>query len=93
MTALKLPADAFEQSCSSLMTQTAVQVTSWVKDSLDGASLAKVAIPEPSDGEALLRIILRPVNPTDLISLHGGRANLLTLPWTPGSEGRPLATS
>ncbi len=68
-------------------TQTAIQVTQWRSDDLDGAAISQVPIPEPKEGEALVRILLRPVNPTDLVTLHGARAATIQLPTTPGSEG------
>lgn len=67
--------------------QLAIRVTEWRKDSLDGAVLTEVAVPEPKAGEALVRIVLRPVNPVDLEILHGGMAALIELPAVPGSEG------
>ncbi|KAK9841202.1 hypothetical protein WJX74_001835 [Apatococcus lobatus] len=78
--------------------QLAIQVTEWRQDSLDGAAVTEVPIPEPQAGEALVRILLRPVNPTDLVTLHGARAATIKLPTIPGSEGvgiieQPAASS
>ena len=67
--------------------QLAVQITEWHKDDLNGAGIAEVPIPVPQTGEALVRILLRPVNPTDLVTLHGARAATIGLPAIPGSEG------
>lgn len=67
--------------------QLAIKITEWHKDDLEGAAVAEVPVPVPQAGEALVRITLRPVNPTDLVTLHGARAATIKLPAIPGSEG------
>lgn len=44
-------------------------------------------IPDPAAEEVLVRVHLRPVNPTDIITLSGFGAGQQTLPRVPGSEG------
>lgn len=54
--------------------QTQVQVTKFSRlPKLDGLEVIKGDIPEPKDGEVLCRIILRPVNPTDVHAIQGLR--------------------
>ena len=67
--------------------QTAIRVTEWRSGDLDGAPIAQISTPEPGEGEALVRMLLRPVNPTDLISLHEAQAATIKLPAIMGREG------
>lgn len=68
--------------------QTAIHVTRWTPDSfLDGVDVVQIPKPQPAAGEAVIRFTLRPVNPTDLVTLRGIRRHSQTLPLVPGSEG------
>lgn len=54
--------------------QTQVQVTKFSKlPKLEGLEVIQGSIPEPREGEVLCRIILRPVNPTDVHAVQGLR--------------------
>lgn len=59
-----------------------------IDDGFKNIEVQHVDVPEPSDGQALVKMTLRPINPTDLLSSAGvypgteGR-----LPFTQGSEG------
>ena len=43
--------------------------------------------PKPGDGEVLVRMLLSPVNPSDLLFIKGKYGNQPTLPQVPGFEG------
>ena len=43
--------------------------------------------PEPAANEVLVRLRARPINPSDLLTVHGLYGALPTLPATPGLEG------
>src|SRR5947209_17622246 len=43
--------------------------------------------PEPAAGQVLVRLRARPINPSDLLTVHGLYGALPTLPATPGLEG------
>jgi NADPH:quinone reductase len=49
--------------------------------------LRDVAAPVPAAGEALVRMKLVPINPSDLATIRGVYGRLPTLPATPGFEG------
>ena len=54
--------------------QTQVQVTKFSKlPKLEGLHVIQGTIPEPREGEVLCRIVLRPVNPTDVHAIQGLR--------------------
>ncbi|MBB6735950.1 zinc-dependent alcohol dehydrogenase family protein [Cohnella zeiphila] len=44
-------------------------------------------VDRPSDGELLVRVTARPVNPSDLIPVRGAYAHRISLPGVPGYEG------
>src|SRR5581483_1066272 len=43
--------------------------------------------PEPGNGEVLLKMLARPINPSDLLTIQGLYGALPQLPATPGFEG------
>ena len=49
-------------------------------------------VPEPSDGEVLVHVKLRPVNPSDIFTLKGiyGGFNPKCFPAVPGLEGKDI---
>jgi NADPH:quinone reductase-like Zn-dependent oxidoreductase len=49
--------------------------------------LTSVAKPEPDQGEALVRVTARPINPADLYMVRGHYGYLPPLPAVPGLEG------
>ncbi|CAG9465726.1 unnamed protein product [Pedinophyceae sp. YPF-701] len=54
----------------------------------EAATVTEVPVPEPKDGEALVRMTMRPVDPADLFSLMGVYPGFTTaLPATVGLEG------
>ena len=54
---------------------------------VDVLTTQTIPSPEPGEGEVLLRIRARPVNPSDLSMLRGRYGQLPPLPATPGLEG------
>ncbi|MBM7583528.1 NADPH:quinone reductase-like Zn-dependent oxidoreductase [Bacillus pakistanensis] len=44
-------------------------------------------IHRPQSGEVLVRMITRPINPSDLIPIHGAYSHRISLPAIPGYEG------
>jgi NADPH:quinone reductase-like Zn-dependent oxidoreductase len=54
---------------------------------VDVLTAETVPIPAPREGEVLLRMRARPVNPSDLSMLRGRYGQLPPLPATPGLEG------
>ncbi len=44
-------------------------------------------IEPPKDNEVLVRMLARPINPSDLISIRGSYAHRISLPNIPGYEG------
>ena len=46
-----------------------------------------VEVPQPKSGELLVRMLLSPVNPSDLMTVRGVYGKLPKLPCTPGYEG------
>ena len=46
-----------------------------------------VPAPEPKRGEVLVRMLVSPVNPSDLMFVHGKYGLKPSLPATPGFEG------
>ncbi len=49
--------------------------------------LREVDVPQPQSGEILVRMLLSPVNPSDLMTIRGVYGKLPKLPCTPGYEG------
>lgn len=47
-----------------------------------------VDTPKPQENEVLVKIILRPINPSDVHFLKGDRAGAPDLPFVPGFEGK-----
>jgi len=54
---------------------------------LDVLSLEKVPQGSPGQGEAMVRMTARPINPSDLIPIRGAYAHRISLPSVPGYEG------
>jgi NADPH:quinone reductase-like Zn-dependent oxidoreductase len=50
-------------------------------------SLRDVPLPEPGPGQVRVRMLVAPINPSDLMVIRGSYARLPTLPATPGFEG------
>ncbi|KAK9823868.1 hypothetical protein WJX72_006036 [[Myrmecia] bisecta] len=71
--------------------QSAIQIICYSQgSSFDGLQIKQIPVPsEVPEGGVLVRTILRPVNPTDLIAIRGIRPAAFrgTLPATVGSEG------
>ncbi|WP_286172007.1 zinc-dependent alcohol dehydrogenase family protein [Gracilibacillus phocaeensis] len=44
-------------------------------------------IEPPKASEVLVRMIARPINPSDILPVNGSYANRISLPYTPGYEG------
>ncbi|CAK0743519.1 hypothetical protein CVIRNUC_001476 [Coccomyxa viridis] len=67
----------------------AVIVTKFDRDDpTAGLELVKRPIPSPKAGEALVRILYRPINPSDIFALQGQYAGFQPqLPAVPGLEG------
>lgn len=66
----------------------AIQITGFDNDNyLDHIRLVDVPIPEPKEGQVLIQVILRPVNPTDVLLIRGRYGKEFPLPRVPGSEG------
>lgn len=53
----------------------------------DVLKVQEVAEPVPRRGEVLVRMLMSPVNPSDLMTVRGIYGKLPTLPATPGFEG------
>lgn len=49
--------------------------------------LREMPVPRPDPGEVRVRMLLSPVNPSDLLSIRGGYGNPPPLPASPGFEG------
>ncbi len=67
-----------------------VQLSAFCKDlhSLDALTVKSVPIPEPKQGEVLAKILLAPVNPTDVHQLQGLRPiGFKEFPQVGGTEG------
>ncbi len=58
-----------------------------VGDPLAALSLEEVPLPEPGPGEVRLRMIARPINPSDLLQVQGVYGRKPPLPATAGLEG------
>lgn len=69
------------------------QLSAFAKDlnKLDSLTIKTVPIPEPKEGEVLAKILLAPVNPTDVHQLEGVRPiGHKEFPQVGGTEGKPL---
>lgn len=66
-----------------------------IKDPVASISVASAPIPEPAEGEVLVRLMLRPVNPADVFSLQGVYPGFRpsALPAVPGLEGMGTVVS
>jgi NADPH:quinone reductase-like Zn-dependent oxidoreductase len=53
----------------------------------DVLRVREVSVPQPKSGEVLVRMLLSPVNPSDLMTIRGVYGKQPTLPCTPGYEG------
>lgn len=54
---------------------------------LDVLKVENKRIEPPSDNEVLVRMLARPINPSDLIPIRGAYAHRISLPHIPGYEG------
>ena len=45
------------------------------------------SIESPNDNEVLVRMLARPINPSDLIPIRGSYSHRISLPTIPGYEG------
>jgi NADPH2:quinone reductase len=70
-------------------TQTRVQVTAFsLEDPADALAVVQAPVPTPGPGEALVKVLVRPVNPADVLSMMGVYAGWQpALPAVPGLEG------
>jgi len=71
------------------MSNRAVVLQKWVANDPDGGlALVTKHVPKAEPGQVVVHIILRPVNPTELLSLRTqGYAHVIDGSFTPGSEG------
>lgn len=59
-----------------------------IQDGFKNIELQQVDIPEPKDGQAMVKITLRPINPTDLLSSAGVYPGIADrIPFVQGSDG------
>ena len=56
-------------------------------DPVSVLQIRDVEVPQPKSGELLVRMLLSPVNPSDLMTVRGVYGKLPKLPCTPGYEG------
>ncbi|MBD3674850.1 MAG: zinc-dependent alcohol dehydrogenase family protein [Planctomycetaceae bacterium] len=55
--------------------------------------MAEKEIPEPGPGEVRVKMLVSPINPSDLMSIRGGYTYTPELPATPGFEGVGIVES
>jgi len=60
---------------------------------LDVLKLVEKDVPEPGPGEVRVKMLLSPINPSDLMSIRGGYTYTPDLPATPGFEGVGIVES
>jgi NADPH:quinone reductase-like Zn-dependent oxidoreductase len=74
----------------------AVEIKQWGsrEDPVSGIEIADRPVPTPGAGEVLVRIYLRPINPSDVFSLAGKFAFVseasLFCSWAPGLQQWPV---
>ena len=59
-----------------------------MNDSLSHVQVVEGDVPEPKQGEVLVNVYMRPVNPTDVILIKTGWGGAVPLPSNPGSDGQ-----
>lgn len=57
-----------------------------MNDSFSHVQVVEGDIPTPKQGEVLVNVYLRPVNPTDVVLIKTGYGGV-SLPFNPGSDG------
>lgn len=62
-------------------------------DPADVLTVEDVPTPLPGVGEVLVRMRVRPINPSDLFTIRGQYGRLPSLPATPGMEGVGIVTA
>lgn len=72
--------------------QLAARVTSLDKSKIENGykniEVQKIDVPEPKEGQALVKMTLRPINPTDLLSSSGAYPGIADrIPFAQGIEG------
>jgi NADPH:quinone reductase-like Zn-dependent oxidoreductase len=72
--------------------QLAARVTSLdkskIEDGYKNIEVQEIDVPEPNEGQALIKMILRPINPTDLLSSSGAYPGIADrIPFVQGIEG------
>lgn len=58
----------------------------------DVLQVEKKSIQPPKDNEILVRMVARPINPSDLIPVRGAYSHRISLPTIPGYEGVGIVT-
>ncbi|KAK9829079.1 hypothetical protein WJX72_003772 [[Myrmecia] bisecta] len=77
-----------EASAAMPATQTAIEIVEWDTKGFSGLRLRKdKPVPEPKQGEVLVRVYMRPIDPTDIFSIQKVYPINPQLPAVPGSEG------
>jgi len=59
---------------------------------LDVLKVENKSIEPPNDNEILVRMLARPINPSDLIPMKGSYSHRISLPSVPGYEGVGIVT-
>ncbi|KAK9828525.1 hypothetical protein WJX72_000585 [[Myrmecia] bisecta] len=69
-------------------TQTVIEIVEWDPKGFSGLTLRKdKSVPEPKQGEVLVRVLLRPINPADIITIQNAFGSNPPLPAVPGTDG------
>mmetsp|Transcript_4076 Transcript_4076/g.11823 ORF Transcript_4076/g.11823 Transcript_4076/m.11823 type:complete len:415 (+) Transcript_4076:742-1986(+) len=63
-----------------------LQALTYTQD-LSGMALVEKPVPVPKPGEVLVRVLARPVNPSDIFACQGMFGATIKAPITPGTEG------